>query len=213
MRHTISCASASSKSSSAFQSMRRRICAERARSSSSRTLAAIARPSAGSFASSPSINAHTDEHAAYRMVGKTRQHGIVIHGSGQYVKGDCHSNSIENFWSLFKRGLIGSFHQISVKHLTLYLNEFQFRFNNREAEDLFALVVMSLVVGSPLPRAVLMANARVAQAESDDQPFLAVIVFFGTGELAMSFRMAASNSCFLTTVSLINYKHPTNPLS
>ena len=117
---------------------------------------------------------YTDEHGAYRALGKTRQHQIVIHSIGEYVKGDCHSNSIENFWSLFKRGIVGQFHMVSVKHLTRYLNEFQFRFNNREAEDMFAPVMLNLLIGSVLQYSALTAPAVAPAktlADSDETPF------------------------------------------
>jgi len=69
------------------------------------------------------------------------------HIAMEYVrKGDSsvHINSIENFWSLFKRGVIGQNHQVSEKHLHRYLDEFTFRFSNREAANLFALVLITL---------------------------------------------------------------------
>ena len=58
---------------------------------------------------------------------------------------------IDGYWGLLKRGVIGSFHQISVKHLHRYLSEFQFRWNNRKAQDIFALVTAALVIGSAFP--------------------------------------------------------------
>ena len=50
---------------------------------------------------------------------------------GQYVVGAVHTNTIEGFWSIFKRGIVGSFHKVSAKYLPLYVAEFQFRYNNR----------------------------------------------------------------------------------
>jgi transposase-like protein len=119
---------------------------------------------------------YTDEHAAYRLLGKTRKHAIVIHTSGQYVQGDVHSNSIENFWSLFKRGLIGSYHQVSVKHLQRYLAEFTYRFNNREEENLFGMVVLNLLAGIALEYKRLTAGAakntgKGPEVELDGEPF------------------------------------------
>ena len=75
----------------------------------------------------------------------------------EWVRGNVHTQGIESFWSLFKRGVIGSFHQVSVKHLHRYLNEFSFRFNNREAEDIFAMIVIRLAIGSALRYAALTA--------------------------------------------------------
>lgn len=93
----------------------------------------------------------TDEHGAYRALGKHGwKHEIVSHSQDEWVRGNVHTQGIESFWSLFKRGVIGSFHQVSVKHLHRYLNEFSFRFNNREAEDIFALIIMKLAIGKAL---------------------------------------------------------------
>ncbi len=104
----------------------------------------------------------TDQHRGYRDMGKVYRHETVNHIALGYVrKGDprkVHTNSIENFWSLFKRGVIGSFHKVSVKHLRRYLDEFTYRFNNRETEALFAEVVMRLVIGSVLTYAVLTSS-------------------------------------------------------
>jgi hypothetical protein len=53
----------------------------------------------------------------------------------QYVNGSFHTNSIENFWSLLKRGIIGIFHQVSAKHLQRYCDEFASRYNTRQIKD------------------------------------------------------------------------------
>lgn len=99
---------------------------------------------------------YTDEHRSYfGLKGEGLNHEITAHTRGEYVRGNVHSNGIENFWSLFKRGVIGSFHQVSVKHLHRYLNEFSFRFNSRDSQDLFAQIVLNLVIGAALRYAVL----------------------------------------------------------
>jgi len=93
----------------------------------------------------------TDEHGAYVKLSKDGwKHDIVAHTKDEWVRGKVHTQGIESFWSLFKRGVIGSFHQVSVKHLHRYLNEFSFRFNNREAEDIFAMIVLRLAIGNVL---------------------------------------------------------------
>lgn len=93
----------------------------------------------------------TDEHKAYVSLSKKDyKHDIVSHTKEEWVRGSVHTQGIESFWSLFKRGVIGSFHQVSVKHLHRYLNEFSFRFNNREAEDIFAMIVLRLAIGNAL---------------------------------------------------------------
>jgi ISXO2-like transposase domain len=63
------------------------------------------------------------------------KHEFVTHSKGEYVRGEVHTNNLENFWSLLKRGVIGTYHHVSKKYLPLYLAEFQFRFNNRENPD------------------------------------------------------------------------------
>ena len=66
--------------------------------------------------------------------------------------------TIDGYWGLLKRGIIGSFHQVSIKHLHRYLSEFQFRWNNREAESMFMLVVAVLVIGTALPYTELIGK-------------------------------------------------------
>ncbi len=59
-------------------------------------------------------------------------HQSVNHSAKEYVRGDVHTNSIEGAFGLFKRAVVGSFHQVSHKHLDRYLDEFEFRYNNRK---------------------------------------------------------------------------------
>jgi hypothetical protein len=68
----------------------------------------------------------TDEHSGYRELGKTFPHGVVSHSKKQYVNGAIHTQTIDGFWSLLKRGIMGSFHKVSRKYLPLYVAEFQF---------------------------------------------------------------------------------------
>ncbi len=79
----------------------------------------------------------TDSHGSYRHLGETFTHGAVDHSRKQYVVGALHTNTIEGFWSLIKRGVMGSYHKVSRKYLPLYIAEFQFRYNNRMNEDIF----------------------------------------------------------------------------
>jgi transposase-like protein len=110
----------------------------------------------------------TDEHGAYASLKKQGfKHEIVSHTKEEWVRGNVHTQGIENFWSLFKRGVVGSFHQVSVKHLHRYLNEFSYRFNNREDEKIFAMTVFNLVMGSALRYKVLVAKPSPAS----DAPF------------------------------------------
>jgi hypothetical protein len=81
----------------------------------------------------------TDENPAYKYVfGRGTKHQAVHHGRGEYVRGEVHTNSIESFWSLLKRGVVGTYHNVSKDYLPLYLNEFSWRHNNRQNPDAFA---------------------------------------------------------------------------
>jgi transposase-like protein len=69
-------------------------------------------------------------------------HEKVAHsGKGEYVRGQVHTQNLDSFWSLIKRGIMGSFHHVSKGYLPLYVNEFSFRHNHREDPDMFASVV------------------------------------------------------------------------
>lgn len=80
-------------------------------------------------------NIHTDEFRSYNGIESFYNHKVVQHSAGQYVDGDCHTNTIEGFWSLLKRGIFGIYHHVSRKHIDKYLNEFTFRYNSRKTPD------------------------------------------------------------------------------
>ena len=67
----------------------------------------------------------------YQSLGKIFTHKTVVHSASQYVVGNCHTNTIENFWSTLKRGINGIYHHVSEKHLERYLDEYANRYNNR----------------------------------------------------------------------------------
>jgi transposase-like protein len=76
----------------------------------------------------------TDESRLYKRVGELfASHETVTHSHGEYVRGDVHTNTIENYFSVFKRGMKGVYQHCSEKHLHRYLAEFDFRYNNRSA--------------------------------------------------------------------------------
>jgi transposase-like protein len=77
----------------------------------------------------------TDEWKAYKGLDKSYSHQIVKHGEGIYVVGKAHTNTIEGFWSLLKRGIVGIYHFVSVKHLDKYIDEFEFRYNTRDNSE------------------------------------------------------------------------------
>lgn len=74
----------------------------------------------------------TDELRSYKALSEDYFHISIDHSSGQYATGAFSSNGIENFWSLFKRGIIGIYHQVSPKHLHRYSTEFSYRYNSRK---------------------------------------------------------------------------------
>lgn len=75
----------------------------------------------------------TDEAGHYRPFSRVWQHRAVNHGGGEYVRGDIHTNTIEGYFSIFKRGMKGVYQHCAKKHLHRYLAEFDFRYTNREA--------------------------------------------------------------------------------
>jgi len=83
----------------------------------------------------------TDEAAGYARLGRTLPHHVVNHAKKEYVRGNIHTNNLESFWSLLKRGVIGTYHKVSKDYLPLYLAEFSFRHNNRQNPNIFADVV------------------------------------------------------------------------
>ena len=100
----------------------------------------------------------TDESTVYRTLGETYTHETVNHSVKEWVRGNVHTNSLEGAFSLFKRALIGSFHQISIKHLQRYLDEFTYRFNGRDHPDLFSVTLARLALGIPLPYKTLTSS-------------------------------------------------------
>ncbi len=74
----------------------------------------------------------TDDAGQYRGLRRHFQsHGVVAHSIGEYVRGNVHSNTVESYFSILKRGLVGTYQHISAKHLKRYLGEFDFRHNYR----------------------------------------------------------------------------------
>lgn len=78
----------------------------------------------------------TDESLVYYYGLDGKRHKVITH-KDEFVRGDVHTNTVENAFSLLKRGIIGAWHKVSAKHLPAYLNEMTFRFNRRKRSDLF----------------------------------------------------------------------------
>ncbi len=92
---------------------------------------------------------YTDELPSYNLLPKMGyQHKRIHHASKVYVMGDCHTNTIEGFWSLVKRGLDGVHHAVSAKYLQDYVNSYSFRWNHRNDEKPMFLQILSRLVPS-----------------------------------------------------------------
>lgn len=96
----------------------------------------------------------TDEFVAYpfamKKAGVAEKHKTVHHKAKEYVRGDVHTNTVESAFSLLKRGIIGTWHRVSAKHLSAYLDEMTFRFNRRKRSDLFLDTLRHMVTADPL---------------------------------------------------------------
>jgi transposase-like protein len=80
----------------------------------------------------------TDEYTGYNKMKDIVTHETINH-SYEYARGDIHTNTIESFWAILKRGIIGQFHKVSKKYLQSYLDEFEYRYNrrNQSGTDVF----------------------------------------------------------------------------
>ena len=97
----------------------------------------------------PGSTVYTDDHAAY--VRLPFRHKAVKHTVGKYVDGMAHTNGIESFWSMLKRGYIGTYHWMSAKHLHRYVTEFAGRANVRDSDTIAQMALLSLgMVGKRL---------------------------------------------------------------
>lgn len=105
----------------------------------------------------------TDEHRSYEGIADhNTRHETVDHWKKEWVRGDVHTNTLENVWSLFKRSIIGSYHHLSVKHLDRYVDEFEFRFNNRDNPYLFRDTLLRLLATSNLEYKDLTGDHKAA---------------------------------------------------
>lgn len=75
----------------------------------------------------------TDAYPGYRLVRQFMPHETISH-SEWYVDGDIHTNTIESFWAILKRGIVGQYHKVSPRYLSRYITEFSYRYNYRKAD-------------------------------------------------------------------------------
>lgn len=84
----------------------------------------------------------TDEFRAYSPLSRFVQHKTINHQKW-YVDGQIHTNTIENFWGLLKRGIVGQYHRVSIKYLSKYIDEFCYRYNHRGDKALFEATLLN----------------------------------------------------------------------
>lgn len=101
---------------------------------------------------------YTDEWPSYRGIADhNTRHETVNHSIEEWARGPVHTNSIEGVWSLLKRSIIGAYHKVSIKHLDAYLDELEWRFNNRDNPWLFRDTMLKLIGSDNLPYEQLTA--------------------------------------------------------
>jgi transposase-like protein len=109
----------------------------------------------------PDATLQTDGHPTYAIISERKwvgRHRVIDHVHS-YAMGDIHTNNIENAFSLLKRGVYGTFHKVSIKHLGRYCNEFSYRFNRRGQQlQMFGETMKHLTRGKALPYAKLTAS-------------------------------------------------------
>src|SRR5687767_12291757 len=96
----------------------------------------------------------TDDAGWYPAIAKDYAHSTVNHSKKEYVRGDVHTNTVEGYFSILKRGIIGTYHHVSEAHLQRYCSEFDFRYNHRTAQGFTdnerANVVLKEIAGKRL---------------------------------------------------------------
>ena len=102
----------------------------------------------------PATVVFTDEHPSYKQVGrKGYVHKRIKHSAQVYVDGDVHTQTIEGFWSLLKRGISGVYHSVGAKELQSYLDEYAWRYNHRDdPEAQFRTLLLRTFATPPAPR-------------------------------------------------------------
>ncbi len=93
----------------------------------------------------PGSVVYSDEHRSYLPLSRHGYgHESVAHGVGEYVRNKAHTNGVESFWSMLKRGYVGTYHKLSVKHLNKYMDEFAGRHNQRDLDTLQQMAAMAV---------------------------------------------------------------------
>jgi hypothetical protein len=107
----------------------------------------------------PGSTLYSDQAPAYVKLGRDYAHKVINHAE-EYVRGNVHTNSIENFWSLLKRGIKGTYVSVEPFHLFRYFDEQSFRFNTRKSNDQGRFMgAMSSIVGKRVTYEQLLGRA------------------------------------------------------
>ena len=161
----------------------------------------------------PGATVYTDEARAY--LGMPFNHEAVGHNTGEFVRGMAHTNGMESFWSMLKRGYVGTFHKLSPKHLDRYVTEFAERQNTRNADTIDQMVGLvtgmysATIWGSHLDRrAAGMDGKRLRYTDlivgrrADWTPIGALTSCFEQPSFCERFKnqyvLVGARSCFLT---------------
>jgi len=88
---------------------------------------------------------YTDDFTGYKPFKKIVSHAVINHSKREYAKNGIHTNTIEGFWGIFKRAIVGSYHKLSVKHLDAYIQECCFKYNNRNNANMFDMLLINCV--------------------------------------------------------------------
>ena len=111
----------------------------------------------------PSAMIYHDDFSPYR--GLDQPHRTVTHSAGEYIRGQIHTNGIESFWSVLKRGYMGTYHKMSVKHLHRYVDEFALRYNTSRVDTIECLgMTADRMVGKRLTYEELTASLQPGEA-------------------------------------------------
>ena len=116
----------------------------------------------------PGADVYTDEATAYRGLSDY-QHEAVKHGVGEFVRGKVHTNSIESLWSMLKRGYMGTYHKMSVRHLDRYVAEFEGRNNDRPYDTIDQ---MEMTVRGMEGKRLRYADLKAAEGPSGARPMV-----------------------------------------
>lgn len=114
----------------------------------------------------------TDSSGIYHKIGKSFNHIVINHSIGEYKINGFHTNGMENYWSVLKRGIYGIYHQVSQKHLQAYCDEFSYRFNSRKMKDCDRFAVSISKIEGRLTYKTLISKPEYLTGGKDIEPMM-----------------------------------------